>query len=396
MEYLKRYNLIIIFIILICLCTMVFYPTEISKAAYDGGKMWALSIFPTLFPFFVCSNMLIDLGFAKFMGELLSPIMIPCFGVSGIGSFSLFSGIMSGYPVGTKTACNLYSNDKLNKNEAQRLIAFSNKCGPLFIIGVVGGHIFKNVLVGYYILSIHILTAFLYGLFLNMLKGSVNSTYIREQKLLKSSFYKMREHTSSNNKTFGNILSDAVESAVKSSLVVMGFVVLFSVLSTIIEIFNIHEIITYIVNSITNLNIDGLFIEILLLGCIEMVAGLFLIDGNITQINIMIATFIITFGGFSIHAQSVSFISKTDLDGSRYMLDKLLEGLLSVLVVFITYPVFKLVFRKSYESVFANINQSVLSFWNMQNSFVMALLILIVFICLIGSLLNFTKILKDL
>lgn len=389
MEYLKRYNLIIIFTVLLCLCTMIFYPIEISKSAYDGATMWAKSIFPTLFPFFVCSNMLIELGFAKFMGELLSPIMIPCFGISGIGSFPLFSGIMSGYPIGAKTTCSLYNDNKLNKEEAQRLIAFSNNCGPLFVIGVVGGHIFNNVYIGYYILFIHIFTAFLYGIILNLFKGSVNGVYIRKNRLLRSSFYKMKEHTSNNNKTFGHILSDSVEGAVKSVLIVMGFIVLFSVLSTIIELFKVHEIISYIINSVTRLNVSSTLIESIFLGSIEMSAGLFLLDNTINQINVMISVFIITFGGFSIHAQSISFISKTNLNASRYIFDKFMEGILSILLVFITYPFLKIFIRGLTKSVFYNSSRVSLNFFSIN-----IILILCIIICVLGILKYFTRVLK--
>lgn len=372
MEYLKRYNIITIFGILVCLCTMFFFPIEIAKSAYEGGKMWSISIFPTLFPFFVCTNMLIDLGFAKFIGELLSPFMNPIFGVSGIGAFPLFSGIMSGYPVGAKITSNLYEDKKLNKNEAQRLCAIANNCGPLFIIGVVGGYIFKNVVVGYYILIVHILSAFVYGYLQNVFLGNFHKPTKRERNFVREAFLKMRLHTKHSNKTFGQILSDSVESAVKSSIVVLGFVVLFSVISTIVEIFHIHELITNIINNFTHLNLTGKTIESVFMGGIEMTAGLFLLDGTISKINLIIAVFIVTFGGLSVHAQSISFISKTDLSGSKYIFDKFLESLMSIVIVILTYPFLKITVARSetIKSVFINNSTSLTMFFDLRNNYI--------------------------
>ncbi len=385
MDYIKRYNVLVIFCILVCICTMFFYPLLIAKSALEGAKMWANSIFPTLFPFFVCTNMLIDLGFAKFMGEMLSPIMIPVFGVSGIGSFSLFSGMMSGYPVGAKITSNLYENNKLNKKEAQRLLAFTNNCGPIFIIGVVGGYIFKSVTIGYYILFVHIITAITYGFILNSFNGKVNDKVKYRKNFIREAFYQMRTHTSENGKTFGHILSDSVESAVKSSFVVLGFVTLFNVISSIIELFHIHELLTITFNTITSLNFSGDIIESIFLGAIEMTAGLFLIDGHINQLNIMIAVFIVSFGGFSVHAQSISFISKTDLSGTRYIFDKFMSSLLAITLTFITYPFLKIITKNLTTPVFNN-SYALTMFFDFRNIYAIgtvASLVFVILFCLV-------------
>lgn len=337
MDYIKRYNIFVIGFVLLLVCSMFFYPLTISKSALEGAKIWAYSVFPALFPFFVCTNMLIDLGFAKFMGAILSPIMIPLFGVSGIGSFPLFSGLMSGYPIGAKITSDLYLDNKLNKKEAQRLCAFSNNCGPLFIIGVLGGYIFKDILVGYYILIIHISSAILFGFLLNIIFGRVNDKRRYEKNFIRDAFTQMREHTK-NNKSFGQILSDSVEGAVKSSLTVLGFIVLFSVISSVIEILKITDYITYIINILPNINVDKYAVDVIFLGFIEMTAGLFLIKPEINQMNILIAIFIVTFGGLSVHAQAISFISKTDLKELKYIFYKFLQSIIAIILGYIFYP----------------------------------------------------------
>lgn len=56
----------------------------------------------------------------------------------GSGAFALAMGITSGYPVGAKVASDLYKDNLCSKIEAERLIAFTNSSGPLFVIGAIG------------------------------------------------------------------------------------------------------------------------------------------------------------------------------------------------------------------------------------------------------------------
>lgn len=63
--------------------------------------------------------------------------MKPLFNVPGEGSFPLLMGIISGYPIGAKIVTNFRKNGICTKEEAERLITFTNNSGPLFIIGTV-------------------------------------------------------------------------------------------------------------------------------------------------------------------------------------------------------------------------------------------------------------------
>ena len=63
--------------------------------------------------------------------------MRPIFNVPGEGAFPLIMGIISGYPVGAKIVTNFRKNNICTKEEAERLITFTNNSGPLFIIGTV-------------------------------------------------------------------------------------------------------------------------------------------------------------------------------------------------------------------------------------------------------------------
>lgn len=56
-------------------------------------------------------------------------------------------GIISGYPIGAKIVTEFRKNGDCSRAEAERLLAFTNNSGPLFIIGTVGVSMFGNTLI---------------------------------------------------------------------------------------------------------------------------------------------------------------------------------------------------------------------------------------------------------
>ncbi len=80
------------------LMLIIFSHTAVESAS-KGLHLWLNVVFPSLFPFFVASEILNRTGFIKSVGILLEPIMRPLFNVPGCGSFALAMGVTSGYPV---------------------------------------------------------------------------------------------------------------------------------------------------------------------------------------------------------------------------------------------------------------------------------------------------------
>ena len=98
--------------------------------------------------------------------------MRPIFNVPGEGAFALIMGIISGYPVGAKIVANLKEQHLCSDIEAERLIAFTNNSGPLFIIGTVGVSMFSSVSLG--------MLLFLSSLFSCQQKGDFESMNVED------------------------------------------------------------------------------------------------------------------------------------------------------------------------------------------------------------------------
>lgn len=141
----KKFNIILISlkntIIPIILCSfmifLILFSTSNIIAAKNGLELWATTVVPSLFPFLFATELLGKTKIVQYLGKTLNKIMRPLFNVPGEGSFAFIMGLISGYPVGAKIVTDFRNNGICTKDEGNRMLAFTNNSGPLFIIGTV-------------------------------------------------------------------------------------------------------------------------------------------------------------------------------------------------------------------------------------------------------------------
>ncbi len=314
---------IIIFIIIIAAM-----PNLVIKSAKEGLLLWFNNIIPSILPFLICTNLLIKLGIADFLGGILEPFMQKIFNINGKGVFALVMGMLSGYPIGAKITCDLKNDNKINNIEAQRLISFSNNCSPIFIIATVGVLMFKSAKIGYLILIIHYLSAFTVGiLFRFYKKDKSKDTKIYTKKSLALC---IKER-----KTFGEILSDSVKNSLETICIIGGFVILFCVIAQVLAYFNIFFYIGKLIFKEDFAYIsNGLF-----LGIIEITNGLNILKETPTKEVIAISCGLISFSGLSILFQTSSIIYNTDIKFSLYILAKCLHAFIAIFYAVLCFPI---------------------------------------------------------
>ena len=106
-------------------------------------------LIPSLFPYFVLSGMLMDFG----MDTALPPTWC-----------SMCIGLICGYPLGSRTVCNYYSQKKLSKSQAQTLLMCTANASPAFVVVVLGQSVLQDKKLGFLLLlcqSINALLLFL-------------------------------------------------------------------------------------------------------------------------------------------------------------------------------------------------------------------------------------------
>jgi nucleoside recognition membrane protein YjiH len=99
--------LIIPILILLFNLFLLINPAVMIGAARRGLLLWFNDVLPALLPFAVGINILSGIGFIRFFGTLLSPLMRTLFNVPGVSAFAWLAGLTSGYPMGAKTAAQL-------------------------------------------------------------------------------------------------------------------------------------------------------------------------------------------------------------------------------------------------------------------------------------------------
>lgn len=325
---------------------IIVFPRESLAAARDGLLLWSQNVLPGILPFVIGANILMALGVANFLGELLSPIMRRTFKVPGIGGFALVIGLMSGYPVGTKVVCEMRADGQISKTEAQRLVALTSNAGPLFILGAVATGMFASRPLGYFLLATHYLGTFTIGFIMRFYKGrgerSQKNTEDRKLPLHVRAFRAMDAARRKNGQSFGAIFGQSVKNAVETMLIIGGFIVLFAVISTILELSGVFYVMSAIFAPILSIvGISEMFHVELFAGLIEMTNGISMLSGHgISSQAVVLSAAIISFGGLSILFQGINFISKTDISVAMFVMCKLAHGLFAGIYAAILYPLF--------------------------------------------------------
>ena len=126
-----------VFVVIAIIVCLVMFPHVGFQAALRGVSIWWDVLFPALFPFFVISEIMLGFGIVHFFGTLLDPMMRPVFRIPGIGGFVMAMGFAAGYPVGAKLTSQLWEQKLVNREEGERLVAFTTSSDPIFLIGAV-------------------------------------------------------------------------------------------------------------------------------------------------------------------------------------------------------------------------------------------------------------------
>ncbi len=294
-------------ILIMCYITVCLglFPQKCMSAVTESLNLCASSVIPALFPFFVCSSLLVSLGAAELGSRSLSGIMRPVFGVDGAAAIAVVLGLISGYPVGADCAATLYNSGKITKNEAERLIGFCNNSGPLFIIGTVGFSLNGSPLLGGVLYIIHIISAISAGIILSHIIHE-GSTVINPELVCESQKASAR---------LASAFGGAISKSVITILNVCGFVVFFAVLESTIPEFPGHEFLNSLleitggISGISKLNIDP-------------------------AVKFSFISMFLAFSGLSVFLQVASILSGTRLSLKPYLLGKLIQGIIAFVLTF--------------------------------------------------------------
>lgn len=337
---------------------LVIFSKSNMFAAKSGLTLWAGHVIPSLFPFFIATELLNYTHLPYYLGKLTNKLMKPLFNVPGEGSYAFIMGIISGYPIGAKIINKFVEEGTCTKSEAERMLAFTNNSGPLFIIGTVGISLFGDIKIGIILFITHIFACLTVGILFGIISrrkyekihiSNINSRNINKKRISSKNIKNKKSSNTIINKTnnswsrgnlttndykvsdLGTILSNSINSAISTILLIGGFIVLFSI---IISILNNLKIIDYASNFLSYINISPKYGECIITGLLELTNGVNLISSLHTKqmsIQIIVCAFLLGFAGISIFLQIFSIVAKNRLSMKPYLLGKLLQGIFAAL-----------------------------------------------------------------
>lgn len=320
----------------ICICLFTIFLLIFSNANLSSAKtgltLWANSVVPSLLPFFIATELLGYTNVISILGKLLNRFMRPIFNVPGEGAFPFIMGIISGYPMGAKIVSNFKNQGICTNEEAERLLAFTNNSGPLFIIGTVGIGLFKDTNTGILLFITHILACLTVGFVFRWWKSSKKRT-----AFLQESSNSIASKVSLSN--LGEVLANSIMNAINTIFLIGGFIVLFSVIISILENSRVLDILTNFISPI--LNVFGVplnYADGILTGILELTNGVCLIApiaNKSISTNIITCAFLLGFGGISILLQILSITSKAKISIKPYLIGKLLQGIFAAIYTYI-------------------------------------------------------------
>lgn len=312
--------------IMTLLLSIAFFILTESKAVMEAVlfsfQIWKNNIFPSLFPFFLLSELLIQYGFVEFLGELLKPVMNRIFRISNQAAFIFVMSIISGFPSNAKYTKALLEEHKINEKEATKILTFTHFSNPLFILGTVSITFLGNREVGFLILFCHYITNLILGLLfrnyypspktdcrVSIRKAITNMTFVRQKKKA----------------SFPITLTNALNHTIQTLLFILGVTTTFLIITTLI---NQHITLSTFHQSILN-------------GFFEMTQGLKYVSLlNIPlKIKGILTVMILSFGGLSVHMQLIGILSKSKIRYYPYFTARVLHATIASLMFFFLFDV---------------------------------------------------------
>ena len=295
---------------------LVAAPGEAITGAKDGLTLCFNVIVPSLFPFFVLSSLVVDLGLAAYLGRALEGLMRPLFRVSGSCAAAVALGFIGGYPVGARTALQLFQQGLCTKTEAERLLSFCNNSGPAFILGVVGAGVFGDSRVGLLLYLTHALASLIVGLLFRFYGGRDTRQSSRSSRAKPIQAV-----------TVPAAFTGAVTRSLQSTLNICAFVVFFSV---VLQLLTAYGVFTALARLLALAGFQAEWARRLVAGLLELSSGVSSLRGEAQLMGrVSMAAFMLGWAGLSVHCQVLSFLVDSGLSARTYLAGKLCHGLIA-------------------------------------------------------------------
>ncbi len=286
------------FIISVSAFLLLRFPETAGQGISDGIDLCLGTLIPSLLPFMVISSLAVQFNTLGISDRLFSKATNKLLRLPGISVGIIIMSIIGGYPIGGKIIKDLYGQGEITSSQGRRMLLFCVNPGPAFVISSVGFYMLGSKRAGVIMYLSVITSSFIMGILSRFFD---NESYVKCET---------RKDNSAESLSDGIIKS--VSSGGKSMLIICTWVILFSGISRLIELFNLSPGINLFLNCV-----------------LEVTNGCNLAGGNL---SLPVIACIIGFGGVCTHFQVADALRAVNLKYKYFITSRIIHGALSAVI----------------------------------------------------------------
>jgi len=301
----KLTNVIIIILTIFILYLIIIKKLLVQESIIYSLNLWVTTLIPSLFPFFIISDILINYNITTYIPQYFKKICQLLFNITDNMLTILLLSLLSGFPSNARNTRIMYDNQEITLEEANHILIFTHFANPVFILTTIAIFFLNNKILGPILLISHYCSNFILGFFFrNSFHNSKTSN----------------SHPKNNNKQIGTILVTAINKSIDTILSICGIVTIFLLLSTLlVDTLNLSSYNTMILKGIFEITIG---VESLSKLSIPMIYKAIITSG------------FLAFGGLSVHLQVKSQLTNTPINYHYFFLGRLYQTIISIIITY--------------------------------------------------------------
>lgn len=280
---------------------LLYYRDLITESVRSGLAMCFTLIVPALFPFMVLSRLIVSYALSTRVGRILDIPSRLLLGLPGEALLVFLLGCISGFPVGAQCSAQLYESGICTKNEAERLVGFTNNASAAFVLSVVGGGIFGDVRTGVVLFVIQTTSALICGMLSRFFMADTGKPEEKKTAAVKRL-----------------TLSASITDCMGIMLTVCGSILFYSAIISLAD------------NTARLLSLGEGF-TVILGGLLEISNGMAMLARQSPNAGFLLACLFLGWSGISVHTQIAAVVSKSGLSQRPYYIMKTAQSVLCLL-----------------------------------------------------------------
>ncbi len=277
-----------------------------------GLILCAKVVIPSLFPFMVLSELIVSGGLADRIPRRLLLPLCRLLRLPPSGCCAVLLGLLCGFPVGARSAVCAYQRGELDRDGCERVLLCASPPSSAFLISAVGVSLFGNRRFGYVLYALVLAVSLLFGiLFAHIGKKETSGRHKVDQP----------DRRSSTALQGAALFTSSVKGSLGSILSVCAYVVFFSAIMgafhTVLGTFGASQAVSAFLCCLLELS-----------GGVSLASAL-----PDRLLGACLCAFAVGWSGISVHCQMLGVCEGAGLSTRRYLLAKLLQGLVLPLLL---------------------------------------------------------------